>query len=87
MAKAVVVSVPKTYVQHTILVPWEGIALRTILGPLECHYGEVVGNYVSFKTSILTSFVLQVISGLEIPELLVLNGSLFAWFCLLRSLL
>ena len=68
--------VPKTDVQCTILVPWEGIALRTILGPLECHYGAVVGNCLSL--SLYLDFIfLQVTSGLDIPESLVLKGSLF----------
>ena len=69
--------VPKTDVQCMILVPWEGIALRTILGPLECHYGAVVGNCLSL--SLYLDFIfLQVISGLDIPKLLVLKGNLFA---------
>ena len=41
--------VPKIDVHHMILVPWEGIDLWTILGPLECHYGAVVGNCLSLK--------------------------------------
>ena len=69
--------VPKTDMQHTILVPWEGIALRTIIGPLECQYEVVVGN--SLSLSLYIEFILlQVISGLDILELLVLKGSLFA---------
>ena len=70
-------SVPKPDVQHTILVPWEGIALWTILGPLKCHYGAVVGNYLSL--SLYLDFIfLQVISGLDIPKSLVSKGSLFS---------
>ena len=77
-------SVPKTNVQHTILVPCEGITLRTILGPLECHYRAVVGDYRSL--SLYIDFIFsQVISRLDIPELLVLEGSLFAWFCLFKE--
>ena len=70
-------SVPRTDVQHMILVPWEGIALRTILGPLECQYRAVVGNCLSLILY-LDFIFLQVISGLDIPESLVLKGSLFA---------
>ena len=54
MSRAVVLPIPKADVQRMILVPWEGIALRTILAPLVCHYGAVVGNCLSSKTSILT---------------------------------
>ena len=39
--------VPRTDVQCRILVPWEGITLRTILGPLEFLYRAVVGNCLS----------------------------------------
>ena len=42
--------VPKADVKRTILAPWEGIALQTILGPLECHYEAVVGNCLSLKS-------------------------------------
>jgi hypothetical protein len=56
VTRAVVLLVPKVDVQCMILVPWEGIALRTILAPLVCHYGAVVGNCLSSKTSILTLF-------------------------------
>ena len=54
--------VPKEDVQHMILVPWEGIALWTILAASMCHYGAVVGNCLSSKTYILTLFYLQVVS-------------------------
>jgi hypothetical protein len=46
-----VLLVPKVDMQCTILVPWEGIALWTILAPLVCHYRVVVGNCLSSKTS------------------------------------
>ena len=68
--------VPKEDMQRIILVPWEGIAMWTILGPLECHYGVVVGNCLSLNLYHDFGF-LQVISGLDIPELLILNVSLF----------
>ena len=69
--------VPRTDMQHTILVPWEGIALQTILEPLEFQYRVVVGNCLSL--SLYLDFIfLQVISRLDIPELLVLKGSSFA---------
>ena len=69
--------VPKIDVQRMIMVPWEGIALRTILGPLECQYEAVVGNCL-YLILYLDFIFLQVISGLDIPELLVLKGSFFA---------
>ena len=69
--------VPKTDMKCMISVPWEGIALRTILGPLECHYGAVVGNCLSLSLYLNFIFI-QVISGLDIPKSLVLKGSLFA---------
>ena len=47
MTRVVVLPVPWADVQHMILVPWEGIVLRAILAPLECHYGVVVGNSLS----------------------------------------
>lgn len=67
---------PRTDMQSKILVPSEGISLRTILGPLECQYGAVVGNCLSLILYLDFSF-LQVISGLDIHESLVLKGSLF----------
>lgn len=69
--------VPRTDVQLTILVPWEGIALRTILGPLECQYGTIVGNCLPLILY-LDFIFLQVISGLDIAESLVPKESLFA---------
>lgn len=69
--------VPRTDVQRTILVPWEGIALWTILGLLECQYGAIVGNCLSLILY-LDFIFLQVISGLDILESLVLKGSSFA---------
>ena len=42
-------SVPWADVQRTILVPWEGIVLQAILAPLVCHYGVVMGNYLSLQ--------------------------------------
>ena len=72
-----VLPVPRIDMKCMILVPWEGIALRTILGPLECHYGAVVGDCLCL--SLYLDFIfLQVISGLDIPELVVLKGSLFS---------
>ena len=62
--------IPKVDVQCMILVPWEGIALRTILGPLECQYGVVVGNCLPLILY-LDFIFLQVTSRLDIPESLV----------------
>ena len=70
-------SIPKPDMQCTILVPWEVIALQTIFGPLECQYRAVAGNCLSLILY-LDFIFLQVISRLDIPELLVLKGSLFA---------
>ena len=69
--------VTKTDVQHTILVPWEGISLRTIPGPLECNYEAVVDNCLSLSLYLDFIFV-QVISELDILEFLVLKGSSFS---------
>ena len=69
--------VPRTNVQCMILVPWEGIALRTILAPLVRHYEAVMSNCPSLKILYLDFVFLQVISGLDIPELFVGKESLF----------
>ena len=61
VTRAVVLPVPKTGVKHMILVPWDGIAMWTILGPLECQYRAVVGNCV-FSILYLDFIFLQVIS-------------------------
>ena len=70
-------SVPKADMQHMILVPWEGIALWTILAPLVRHYGAVVGNCPSSENLYFDFVFLQMISGLDIPELFVEKESLF----------
>ena len=69
--------IPMADMQHMILDPWEGIALWTILAPLVCHYGAIVGNCPSSKNLYLDFVFLQAISGLDIPKLLVLKESLF----------
>jgi hypothetical protein len=73
----VVLSVPREDVQCMILVPWEGIALRSILVPLVCHYRAVVGNCPSSKNLYFDFVFLQVILGLDILELFVGKESLF----------
>ena len=77
MTRAVVLSVPRADVQHMILVPREGIALRTILAPLVHHYEVVVGNCPSSKNLYFDFVFLQMISRLDILESFVVKESLF----------
>jgi hypothetical protein len=72
-----VLPVPRADVQRTISVPWEDIALCTLLAPLVRHYRAGVDIYHSLKNLYLDFLFLQAISGLDIPELLVLKESLF----------
>ena len=69
--------VPRADVQQTILVPWEGIVLQTILAPLVHHYEVVVGNCPSSKNLYFDFVFLQMISRLDIPQLFVEKESLF----------